>query len=363
MSTDPSQSLFQQLGLAVFAKSDGGLNWYGPAPTWWAPVFGDRSPENSDFVVAFLSDARAHWKSGSPAALPSGIWEETGADNETHHLRASALNSEEGQFLIIEHLARDGLANPFGLQQRLHESALERRQLEREIQKKTVLLDCVVHDLSGPLSTIMVNLQHLRKLTDDEDIRWSVETAMSQAERQRKLIHFISDLFSADLQSLSGHYADPTDAPKLTDVTRAIIEAYRQAAKERSIDIDFASEIPAELRVAGEKEHLGRVIENLLGNALRHSPSCGRIFVRLFSENDGEATLEILDEGHGVNPEIAERVFEPRVQGPGKHGRSGLGLHFCKSTITLWGGEIGFENRPQGGARFWFRLPIIVVSA
>ena len=112
----------------------------------------------------------------------------------------------------------------------------------------------------------------------------------------------------------------------------------------------------------GDHEHLTRVFDNLLSNALRHSPDGGEIRLRVEPE-ERFMQVAIEDDGPGVPPEEVESIFKPFSQGSGKSvGQSGLGLYFCRMVVELWGGSIGVESGERGGSVFWFRLPLAAAT-
>lgn len=112
---------------------------------------------------------------------------------------------------------------------------------------------------------------------------------------------------------------------------------------------------PGPLRVLAEETRLVRVLENLVDNALRQSPAGGR--VRVLTEREEHRIRVIVDDqGPGVPKEVLPHLFELFAGGkPGVVG-TGLSLYFCRITVERWGGGIGYEQKSDGGSRFWIRL-------
>jgi signal transduction histidine kinase len=106
--------------------------------------------------------------------------------------------------------------------------------------------------------------------------------------------------------------------------------------------------------VTGEETRLFRVLSNLVDNALRYSPRGGVILLSLRREGR-MVRVSVEDDGPGVAADLLPRLFDKFARG--RTGGAGLGLYFCRITIERWGGEIGYEPRERGGARFWLRLP------
>ena len=108
-------------------------------------------------------------------------------------------------------------------------------------------------------------------------------------------------------------------------------------------------------------EHVQRVLLNLVTNALRHTPSDGSVFVRA-RQRAGELEVSVEDTGVGLSKEAQQRMFERFWRGDASRtrasGGAGLGLAIARGFVEAQGGRIWAENRPEGGARFAFTLPI-----
>ena len=118
---------------------------------------------------------------------------------------------------------------------------------------------------------------------------------------------------------------------------------------------------PVGLEATGDPERLQQVVANLLDNAVRHSPPEGR--VSLVAYNGGPTTtIAVEDDGPGIPPEDAQRVFERFYRSDAarssKDGGSGLGLAIARWIVDAHGGSIRAEQRPDGqGARIVVELP------
>jgi len=104
-----------------------------------------------------------------------------------------------------------------------------------------------------------------------------------------------------------------------------------------------------------DPERIQIVLSNLVENALRHTPSGGRVRLRA-SSNDGAVRFEVVDDGPGISEADRPHVFEKFYRGSAGGG-AGLGLSIARDIVRAHGGEMGLESRLGQGACFWFTLP------
>lgn len=350
-------------------------------PEWFEGYFGgaaemrERSPFLGDFVENF---ALKHWHSGASEELVSGYWEES--DHHYYQARVWTQPGTSDHVLLLARVDEAALTKQ-QLIQRNHEQVLDHRRLLKEIEKKEILLDCIVHDLSGPVGTLIMNLEHVgRRLSDVSALRPAVDRALGQAKRQLTMVRSISRLFADELSGGSGGDASEGDdaidplgagvdiiavAHEMTDRHRPP-DSEAGAACRMQFRLQRKDPIAVEpLRVAGREEHLSRVVENLLLNALHFVPSGsdGEIIVSVEAFGDaatGEVEVRVEDNGPGVEAEVAAELFRPFSEGRQNAIHAGLGLNFCRIAISQYGGRIGYRDRngeAGSGACFWFRLP------
>lgn len=244
------------------------------------------------------------------------------------------------------------------MQQKGNELSLNYQQLVKETQKKEILLHCIVHDLAGPLMGIRGGFELLatEKLSDEG--RELLQLGLRQARRQETLIRDILQAFAAEVEQAQAFNTDYTSAPDAFAAARESVSLLKPAFDLNNVDllVEPGHSGIADWKVVGERSRLERIFSNLIENALRHSPPGSTVRVSLDDEGDS-VRMTIDDQGPGVPPAIAATLFQKFAQGKGKSGKIGLGLYFCRITVEHWGGTIGQENGPQGGSRFWFRLP------
>ena len=174
-------------------------------------------------------------------------------------------------------------------------------------------------------------------------------------EEMRRLVDLINDLlnFSRYQNGLQKLELEPCDPRELV---RAVVSRFEAQAQQQGISMH--EEIDEEVAVARlDRLQLERVLDNLVGNALRHSDVGGSITVSV-QRNGKRIVFAVTDTGEGIPYSQQIRVFEPFVQGGGKKGGAGLGLALCKEVVQLHGGHIGVTSRPGEGASFHFALPL-----
>jgi two-component system sensor histidine kinase GlrK len=145
---------------------------------------------------------------------------------------------------------------------------------------------------------------------------------------------------------------------ELKTVIESVLEDHKVAMLSRKLDLRL-SLLPISL--AGDKEKLRIVVDNLVSNAIKYSPEGAPLWV-LLSRRDNQAIIEVVDSGSGIPPAERERIFEAFYQGTpaaGGHVRgTGLGLSIASEYAHAHGGEISVLNSGKAGARFQLILPI-----
>lgn len=304
------------------------------------------------YLEHFLFDAEEVWNGNQSGSVKSGIWHEDTLDGEDIALEATALILDSNPILFLKKLNEDFTEKQAILQQ-ARENQLTHHRLLKEIEKKDVLLHCIVHDLNNPLTAIKGCFALMEYYQLDEEINELVEMGKRQVLKQQALIRDVLDAYSAEMGPIDLEDKKFEDFPVLDQVIQTVHDNSKHIFKQKKVKLKIKSE-DANTRVIGEASKLERVISNLLENALRHSPSDSTVAIQSEVLSD-LVKVTIQDEGPGVPDGVV--LFEKFSQASNK-GKVGLGLYFCRITVENWGGNIGFLNRPQGGATFWFELPI-----
>jgi len=234
---------------------------------------------------------------------------------------------------------------------RIEEAFAERAATEDKLRR---FLADASHELRTPLTSIRGYAEVFERgaKDDPEDL----ELAMRRIEEESKRMSIMVEelLVLARL----GEGREPERAP--VDLARVVSDAVsdaRAAAPERAIELD-AAETPT---VIGDDAQLRQVVANLLGNALRHTPDDATIRIRLAPDGDS-AALEVADDGPGLEPDVAAKVFEPFYRADASRtrqtGGAGLGLAIVEAIVEAHGGRVTLRTAPGAGAVFTVRLPL-----
>lgn len=229
----------------------------------------------------------------------------------------------------------------------------ESAQLREIDRMKNTFLQAVSHDLRTPLAAIL----GLAVTLEREDIELPEEDSKDMAKRiaanARKLDRMVNDLL--DLDRLSRGIVEPnlaqTEVGSL--VTHLVTES--DLVANRAIEIQAP---PVWAVVDAAK--VERIVENLLANAVRHTPPDARIWVSV-TPNGEDVVIAVEDEGPGVPAQHREHIFEPFRQGPDAPEHSpgvGVGLALVARFAELHGGRAWVQEREGGGASFRVRLPL-----
>ena len=216
----------------------------------------------------------------------------------------------------------------------------------------------VSHELKTPLTAVREGAELLRdnvggKLSPEQ--RDIVRIVRDNTLSLQKLIEDL--LTYHQTKAMEPQTLGPVFLP---DVIRRVVKEHKLAALARIVSFE------AKLRpamVIGDGEKIRTIVDNLVSNAIKYSPRSGTITLNLAAEK-GSAVLDVIDQGHGIDREERQQIFESFYQGkPPTEGRvkgSGLGLAIAREYAVAHGGRIEVLDRAQGqsGAHFRLWLPL-----
>ncbi len=230
--------------------------------------------------------------------------------------------------------------------------AQERQALERE---RGFVADAG-HELRTPLATLSAELELAgRPGRDRDELADAVASAAGETDRVIRLADDLLTLARAD-GSEGFLRICPTD---LVTVTAAATRAATAMGDAR--DVDVVLDAPPHLPADADPDRLRQALDNLLANALRHSPEHGVVTVTV-SRQEGRAVFGVADEGPGFPEEFLPHAFERFRRADTARARadggSGLGLAIVETIARAHGGRVRANNRPEGGALVEIELPL-----
>lgn len=240
------------------------------------------------------------------------------------------------------------------------------RQQEKLNEMRLRFFTDISHDIRTPMTLIISPLDSLLKDTSlSVDIHKTLQLMQTNANRILELVNQLLTIRKVDREQMQLQCRE-------TDMVSYLGQSYRMFEQQaRTHKIKFTFDHPMdELLAWVDTSFLDKVVNNLLGNALKYTPDGGRIDLCLSLGKDEKAEgaladyfqVEVVDTGTGLDPDEIPHLFERfyRSRHSLEAGGTGIGLNLCEALISRHHGVIAAENRNDGtqGSRFYFRLPL-----
>ncbi|MFT3786914.1 MAG: response regulator [Tepidisphaeraceae bacterium] len=231
---------------------------------------------------------------------------------------------------------------------------------EREANRvKDEFLATLSHELRTPLGAILGWSQVLKRREPTTEVKQGLDVIERNVRSQLKLIEDLLDVSRITAGTLRVSKRVTAFAP----IVAAAIEAVRPVAESKGVELVEAIEIDVDT-VLGDADRLQQVVWNLLNNAVKFTPSGGRVTARLTSDS-AMLTLRVTDSGCGISQAFLGKVFEPFRQADSSSKRSqsglGIGLTIVRHLVELHGGSVTAHSDGEGkGATFTVSLPLQV---
>jgi signal transduction histidine kinase len=236
----------------------------------------------------------------------------------------------------------------------LEEADRQKRELDT---LRRDLIAWVGHDLRTPLTSIRAIIEALADgLVDDETQRLAyLRTAQADVHA---LSNLIDDLFEMAQMDAGGLRLEMVRV-SIADLISDTLEQFSLQAQQTGVRLEGSAALGEDLVVV-DVARIGRVLGNLVSNALRHTPPGGTVTITAQREGS-DLVLKVQDTGEGIRAEDLPYVFERFYRGEKSRNRAtggaGLGLAIAKGIVELHGGSIGVDSRPGLGTAVWLRLP------
>lgn len=235
--------------------------------------------------------------------------------------------------------------------------AVDQKQRELESLRRD-LIAWVSHDLQTPLTSMRAILEALsdRVVEEPEMVSRYLLTAQREVMSLSALIDDLFQMSQLDAGGFPLHRAPAS----LTDLVSDTIESFSQLAKQQEITLEGQVESDVD-PVLMDTQAIGRVLNNLISNALRHTPARGRVSVWVRRAASG-VDVTVSDTGEGIRAQDIPHIFERFYRGDASRTRirgtgAGLGLAIARGIMRAHGGDIQVQSEPGKGTQFTFHLP------
>jgi signal transduction histidine kinase len=253
---------------------------------------------------------------------------------------------------LLNELSR--INNDYGTQQRQAMQQLARTR--RELASAQEVLGTVAHDLRTPLQAVLGFVEFLLEEDLDPHQRDLAERISRAAVQLSGLTDELVETVSATTPELRRAAVD------VVSLVDEVTTRHRLLGPERVVEVRQEVAVPPGSRpqVLGDQARLQRVLDNLVGNALKFSPPGGTVTVALTVEGD-EVVIAVSDEGPGIDAAEQEAVFAPfhRTAAAALVPGIGLGLTIVRQLVERHGGSVALRSEPGHGATFTVRLPAL----
>jgi len=292
-------------------------------------------------------------------AIMLGYFLSSTITNRIYILKEAAEKLAEGSLQTrVPANGRDevaALARTFNLMAEQLEAADNRqRELER---LRADLIAWVGHDLQTPLASMRAILEALEN--DVVDDPQTVKRYLGTAQRDvRSLSILIDDLFQMAQLDTGGFPLDRAQS-SLSDLISDTLESFSELALRQGVKLEGSVDSNVD-PVIMDTQRIGRVLNNLIGNAIRHTPAAGRVDVRVMRTSSGVEVC-VSDTGEGIRADDLPHIFESFYRGEKSRSRStggaGLGLAISRGIVHAHGGRITVQSESGRGSQFMFNLP------
>jgi signal transduction histidine kinase len=274
-----------------------------------------------------------------------------GLATRTRHPERSLYLTDGTELLVSAGYVRDGRGGPVRRLVITLRGAQQRARLERS---RAELVSTVAHELRSPLTSVKgftaTLLAKWPRFTDNQKLVM-LETVNADADRVTRLITELLDVSRIESGRMEVH-RELVDIPGR--VRRIIAGRVAAGESEDRYRLEVISDLPDTWLDA---DKVDQILGNLVENAVRHGAGIVTVVVeRTRIGGDQAVAVSVRDQGEGIPPEMAHRVFRQFWRGK-RRGGTGLGLYIVKGLVEALGGDITVGRAPGGGAEFRFTVP------
>ncbi len=292
-------------------------------------------------------------------AMVLGYFLSSTVTERIHQLKSAAEKLAQGDLNTrVTVSGRDEVASLAVTFNQMAEQLQHADDKQRELESlRRDLIAWVSHDLQTPLTSMRAILEALSDgmVEDPETAQRYLHTAQRDV---KSLSALIDDLFQMAQLDTGGFPLNRSDA-SLGDLVSDTLESFTQIAKQNEITLEGNVDSDVD-PIHMDTQAIGRVLNNLISNALRYTPPHGRVSVWV-RRTKGRIETTVSDTGEGIRAEDVMHIFERFYRGEKSRNRitggAGLGLAIARGIVQAHGGDIYVESEIGKGTQFTFHLP------
>lgn len=220
------------------------------------------------------------------------------------------------------------------------------------------LVALITAELQKPLQSIRAFLEDLNKDKYGSQSDKGKNLVSLAIRSSGRMANLVNDLLDAEKIESGGIVLNIANV-SVSDVLETSVAPLQSWAGERSVTVEYIS--TSDARIKADEERIGRVLTNLVSNAIKFSPKDSKVIVDVKDGGSGSSFIEflVIDEGRGIPPDAIDTLFERFKQAKAEDRRvgTGLGLAICKDIVELHGGTLSVTSQEGKGSVFRFTVP------
>src|SRR6266446_471745 len=217
-------------------------------------------------------------------------------------------------------------------------------------------LDAVAHDLRTPLARLRGTAEMALRSEQSKDAsREALADCVEEADRILTMLNTLMDISEAETGAMNLHLEEMN----ISELIKDTVDLYAHVAEDKQVSLNSSS--PNDLFFTADANRMRQVMANLMDNAVKYTPSGGRIDLEAF-RRDHQAVITVKDTGIGISSEDAPRIWNRLYRGDQSRSQRGLGLglSLVKAVVQAHNGSIEVSSEPGSGAVFTLYLPTMV---